>query len=81
MAIRVKCALRYPIAENIFRWLTERVRIVLEIPSYKKDIIHKMGQVCLETQIALAIQFLSIADRKLEIIWRSEERSVGIGTG
>ena len=45
------CASRYPAAENIF--------------SYKKDIIHKMGQVCLETQIALAIQFLSIADQKV----------------
>ena len=36
--------------------------------------VHKMGQVCLETQIALAIQFLLIADQEVG-------DSAGIGTG
>ena len=40
-----------------------------------------MGQVCLETQIALAIQFLLIADQKVGDYLKSEGRSVGIGIG
>ena len=38
---------------------------LLKIFSVIKDIIYKMGQVCLETQIALAIQFLSAVDQEV----------------
>ena len=36
-----------------------------KIFSVMKDIIYKMGQVRLETQIALAIQYLSTVDQKV----------------
>ena len=54
---------------------------LLKIFSVIKDIIYKMGQVCLETQIALAIQFLLIVDQKLENSWKFEGCSVGVRTG
>ena len=59
MTIRAKCALRYPVAE-----------IFSVIKGYYT--VDKMGQVCLETQIALAIQFLlrlfrSLKDIQLEL--------------
>ena len=38
---------------------------LLEIFSVIKDIIHKMDQVCLETQVALTIQFLSVVDQEV----------------
>ena len=62
MTVRVKCALRYPVAENIFSWFTEQVRIVLDIPSYIKIFYIKWAKCA---QIALAIQFLSIVDQEV----------------